>query len=150
MAQSPARLLPVPPALPTSCGIASHLTFSARFISTAGRGGSHTAAAQLKIISKDSWLNCEAQDFLPSEMHVPTPRDLGKPTPPAAGRCCTLTPGCPADSSNKNNSHPSRHKVLFSCLGQWLRLVSVMEISCFEQARAARKDQRHGGSEETH
>lgn len=54
------------------------------------------------------------------------------------------------DSSNKNNCRPSQHKVLFNCLGQWLRLVSVIEINYFEQARAATKNQRHGGSEETH
>lgn len=51
--------------------------------------------------------------------------------------------------SNKSNSHPLQHKVLFSCLGQWLRLVSVIEINCSEQVWAATKDQRHGGSEET-
>ena len=30
------------------------------------------------------------------------------------------------DFSNKNNYHPLQHNGLFSCLGQWLRLVSVI------------------------
>lgn len=51
------------------------------------------------------------------------------------------------DFSNKNNYCPLQHMGLSICLGQRLRLVSVIEINCFEQAWADRKDQRHEGSE---
>lgn len=103
----------------------------------------------MKSTSKGSLLNSVAtrpSTITNTHTHSPGPKHADAVCGGTVLRSHTQLPHL--DLSNKNNYHPLLHKGLFGCLGQWLRLVSVIEINCFQQAWAARKDQRRGGSEE--
>lgn len=151
-AQLPARLLPAPPStLPAACGIALCLTgkLSAHCVSTPDIAGisHHRSPGAAEMCQRR--LLAQQHGMRPSAItnfHTHY-RDPSMLTPAVTGWCCTHAWLPYLDFSDKNNYRPLQHKGLFICLGQWLRLVSVIEMNHFEQAWAARKDQRCGNSE---